>query len=203
MIKIGLTGTIASGKTSVSILLRRRGMPVFNSDKYGAMATHAGNPCYAKIIEAFGSDLVAEDGDIDRKKLAAAVFGNEEKRKVLNSIVHPYVREGLEKFIARQEGPFCFAEVPLLYEAGFEDLFDEIAVITCQKETAVKRMMEDRDYTEEEALKRYNSQIDPEIQMARADKVIFNDGSLADLDHEINLWIRDLRKKSRNADQAG
>ena len=203
MKKIGITGTIASGKTSVSILLRRRGMQVFNSDKYGAMATHAGNPCFTKITDAFGTGLIAEDGDIDRRKLASIVFNNEEKRKLLNSIVHPYVREGLEKFIARQEGGFCFAEVPLLYEAGFEDLFDEICVVTCSKETAVKRMMEDREYTEDEALGRYNSQIDPEIQIARADKVIYNDGTLADLDHEINLWIRDLRKETRHGNQAG
>ena len=198
MKKIGITGTIASGKTSVGILLKRRGMQVFNSDKFGAMATHAGNPCFAKIVDAFGSDLIGEDGDIDRKKLAGIVFSDEEKRKTLNAIVHPYVREGLEKFIARQSGPFCFAEVPLLFEAGFEDLFDEICVITSSKETAIARMMEDREYSREEAESRYNSQIDPEKQIARADKVIYNDGTLKDLDHEINLWIRDLRKESRN-----
>ncbi|MDO4415493.1 MAG: dephospho-CoA kinase [Erysipelotrichaceae bacterium] len=202
MIKIGVAGTIAAGKTSVSILLKRRGFAVFNSDQYARMATHKNNPCFAKIIEAFGDELIDKDGDIDRAKLAAIVFHDEEARLKLNSITHPYVKEGLLKFFERNsEQPAVFAEVPLLFEAGWQDLFDHTLVITCKKETAIRRMMEDRDYTEEEALARYQSQIDPEKQIALADRVIHNDGTLEDLDHEINLYIRDLRKEIRNGNQ--
>ena len=201
--KIALTGTIASGKTSVSILLRRRGIPVFNSDNYAKMALHAGNPCHAKLTEAFGNDLCGSDGDIDRGKLAALIFSDEEKRKQVNGIIHPWVREGMHRFFAsHRDDMLVFAEVPLLFEAGWLEDFDRICVVTCEKETAVKRMMEDRGYSEEEALARYASQIDPEKQKAMADKVIMNDASLKDLDHEINVWIGELRKEIRNGSEA-
>lgn len=194
MKKIGITGTIAAGKTTVSILLRRRGMQVFNCDQYSRMTTHAGNPVFSRIIDAFGTGIIGSDGDIDRKILAAIVFNDEEKRRKLNSIVHPYVIDGMRKFFEnRKDLPFAFAEVPLLFEAGLENEFDEICVVTCRKETAVKRMMEDRDYTEEEALKRYESQIDPVKQIEAADTVIYNDGSLKDLDQVVNKWLRQLR----------
>ena len=159
--------------------------------------------CNRWFIEAFGNDIIGSDGDIDRKKLADVIFHDEEKRKQLNAIVHPYVREGLMKFFERnKDNPAVFAEVPLLFEAGWQDLFDMSVVITCSKETAIKRMMEDRDYTEEEALSRYESQLDPQLQISLADKVIYNDSSLSDLDHEINMMIRDLRKEIRNGNQS-
>jgi dephospho-CoA kinase len=197
MYTTGITGTIASGKTSVSILLKRRGFPVFNSDQYARMATHAGNPCHDALVEVIGKECLEENGDIDRKKMADVIFHDEIKRKAVNAIVHPYVKEGLQNFFRKQNTKLVFAEVPLLFEAGWEDLFDEICVVTCSKETAVARMMRDRDYTKEQALARYESQLDPQVQTAKADQVIVNDGSLQDLDHEINLWIRDLRRKER------
>ncbi|MDO5108543.1 MAG: dephospho-CoA kinase [Erysipelotrichaceae bacterium] len=203
MKKIGITGTIAAGKTSVSILLKRRGFSVFNSDQYARMATNSNNPCFAKIVEAFGEEIIGCDGDIDRKKLADAVFHDEEKRQILNGIVHPYVREGLLKFFERHaESPVVFAEVPLLFEAGWQELFDMSLVITCDEETAIARMMEDRGYSEEEARARYQSQLDPQKQISMADKVIYNNSTLSDLDHEINLFVRDLRKEIRNGNQS-
>lgn len=203
MLKIAVTGTIAAGKTSVSILLKRRGFAVFNSDQYARLTTHRGNPCCEKILAAFGQDLADENGDIDRAKLAAVVFGNEEARKQLNAITHPFVKEGLLRFFERNsEQPAVFAEVPLLFEAGWQDLFDHILVITCSKETALTRMMEERDYTREQALARYESQIDPEKQISMADQVIYNDGSLEELDHSVNLYIRDLRKEIRHGNQS-
>ena len=194
MKKIGIAGTIASGKTTFCILLKRRGFPVFNSDRYAAMCLHAGHPAAEKIVAAFGSDVLDKHGDVDRKKLAEVVFHNEEKRKQLNDITHPYVIGGMDHFFSTHANlPFAFAEVPLLFEAGLEDKFDEVIVVTCTKETAVKRMMEDRDYSEEEANVRYASQIDAQKQMELADIVIHNDGTMKDLDHEVNLLLRRLR----------
>ena len=199
MIKIGMAGTIASGKTTVSILLKRRGFPVFNSDQYAKMALHPNNPCFEKIVNRFGKEVIGEDGRISSSALAGIIFHDDQAREDLNAITHPYVKEGLLKFFERnQEIPAVFAEVPLLFDAGWQDLFDHTLVITCCRETAVKRMMEDRDYTEEEANARYDSQMDPAKQCAMADKVIHNDGSLEELDHQINLYIRDLRKEIRH-----
>ena len=193
--KIGITGTIASGKTSVSILFRRMGFSVFNADNYAKMATHAGNVCYEPLLHILGEDVIDENGDIDRKKMADLIFADEEKRKEVNAVVHPYVIEGMRKFFKTSNVAFAFAEVPLLFEAGLESEFDEICVVTCRKDTAVKRMMEDREYTEKQAIDRYQCQIDPEVQIRKADTVIYNDDSLEALNTQVNTWLRKLRKE--------
>lgn len=200
MKKIGITGTIASGKTSVSILLRKHGYAVFNSDHYAKMATHAGNPCFTSLVGILGEGVLDETGDIDRNAMADVIFHDEQKRKAINGIVHPYVIEGMRRFfVSHENDPFAFAEVPLLFEAGLENEFDEICVVTCTKETAIARMKEDRDYTDEQAESRYACQISPEEQIARAHTVIYNDSDLQTLNSEINRWIAGLRKESRNA----
>ena len=108
----------------------------------------------------------------------------------------------MKRFFANHENDaFVFAEVPLLFEAGWEGDFDEIVLVTCDKETAVQRLMEDRDYTREQAIERYESQIDPEIQKTKADRVIDNSSDLRTLDQKINAWIRGLREEMRNGSQ--
>ena len=194
MKKIGIAGTIASGKTTFCILLKRRGFPVFNSDRYASMCLHEGHSAVEKLVDAFGQGIIDEHGDVDRKKLADVVFHDEEKRQLLNSITHPYIIAGMEHFFSSHTDlPFAFAEVPLLFEAGLADKFDEVIVVTCTKETAIRRMMEDRDYSEEEANARYGAQINAEKQIEMADIVIHNDGTMQDLDHEVNLLLRRLR----------
>ena len=197
--KIGITGTIASGKTTVSYLMKKRGYPVFNADRYAGMCLHHGNPVCEKIAEAF-PEVMDENQDVDRKKMSEMVFSDEDKRKLLNSLVHPYVIEGMKNFFVHQKKvPFVFAEVPLLFEAGLEDDFDKIIVVTCEKETAIKRMMEDREYTKEQAEARLSSQIDGWKQIEKADYVLHNDGDLKQLNDEINQIFKELRKERREA----
>ena len=197
MQKIGIAGTIASGKTSFALLLKRRGFPVFNCDSYARITRHNGHPACEKIKEVFPG-TADEHGDIDAAKLAALVFHDEEKRKMLNAIVHPYVIEGMNHFFeSHQDMPFVFAEVPLLFEAGLEDYFDTIIVVTCSEKTAVERMMRDRSYTEEEAEARYQAQINKEEQTAKADIVFHNDGTLKELDQKVNQMVGTLRRKAR------
>ncbi|MBQ9047789.1 MAG: dephospho-CoA kinase [Solobacterium sp.] len=189
--RTAVTGTIGAGKSTLSILLRRRGYAVFDSDGYARMALNANQPTAQKVIAAFGEGILDDFGEIDRKKLAAEVFGNEEKRQTLNGIVHPFVKEGLEKFFALHEDDhFVFAEVPLLFEAGWENMFDHVIVVTCGHETAVQRMMEDRGYSREEAEARIASQINAEEQIRRADTVFMNDGNFRDLDNKTAAWLK-------------
>ena len=196
--KIGITGTIASGKTTVSYLMKKRGYPVFNADKYAGMCLHVGNPVCEKIAETFPT-VLDEAGNVDRKKLSAIVFSDEAKRKQLNSLVPPYVIEGMKKFFEHQKKvPFIFAEVPLLFEAGLENEFDQILVVTCEKETAIKRMMEDRDYTRQEAEARIASQIDSFKQVEKADVVLHNDTDLKALNDQINALFKEWRKGQRH-----
>ena len=170
---------------------------MFNSDQYAKMCLHKGNVKFEEIVKTFGEEILDDTGDISNKKLAAIVFENEEERQKLNAIVHPFVFEGMHKFFAQKEDlPFAFAEVPLLFECHLEDEFDEIIVVTCQKETAIRRMMEERDYSSEEAEARYLSQIDPAIQIAKASIVIYNDESIQDLDRKVNQMIGKLRGRN-------
>ena len=194
--KIGITGTIASGKTSVSILLKKRGFPVFNADQYAKMSLHNGNECFDKLVDLLGEDIIGEDGDIDAKKMAQKIFTNEEYRLQVNSIVHPFVKKGMLRFMERNNG-IVFCEVPLLYEAKWEDCFDSILVVTCDRQVAIERLMRDRDYSEEEANARYDSQIASLKQVELADYVIHNDGDLKELNTLVNKFVREIRERSR------
>lgn len=196
IMKIGITGTIASGKTSVSILLRRHGFLVFNSDQYAKSARYKGNDVCEKIIAKFGESYRDKSGDIDAKKLADLIFSNEQARIFVNDLMFPYVINGMNKFFeSHSKDKFIFAEVPLLFEANIKDMFDRILVVTCSKEIAIKRMMEDRQYTEEEANLRYDSQYDPSYQIEHADDVLYNNGTLKDLNADLNLYLKKLRRR--------
>lgn len=196
MQKIGICGTIASGKSTFSILLKRRGYAVFNADGYARLCLQKNHPAYKKIVTAFTEDILDENGEILRAHLAKEIFSDDSKREELNAITHPYIIEGMKTFFKHHETDgFAFAEVPLLFESHLESYFDRVVLITCSKETAIKRMMEDRNYTEEEALARYASQMDPMIQVQKADEVIYNDGTLKELEGKAFRLIKELSKE--------
>ena len=201
--KIAITGTIAAGKKTVAILFRRRGIPVFNADQYAKRSLYQGSVCYEKILEVFGDDVTSTSGDIDPKKLARIIFYDNRKREQLNAIVHPFVLEGMQKFFTTNlQQPIICAEVPLLFETGWDQYFDRTVVVTCSEEIAIQRMMEERNYTLEEAKARLSMQVPAEKQIAMADKVIYNEGDLKELDSQINRWLGELRKDIRNGKNA-
>ena len=201
--KIAITGTIAAGKTTVAILFRRRGIPVFNADQYAKRSLYQGSVCYEKILEVFGDDVTSASGDIDPKRLAGIIFQDNNKREQLNAIVHPFVLEGMQKFFTTNlQQPIICAEVPLLFETGWDQYFDRTVVVTCSEEIAIQRMMEERNYTLEEAKARLSMQVPAEKQIAMADKVIYNEGDLKQLDSQINRWLGELRKDIRNGKNA-
>lgn len=200
MKKVGITGTIASGKTTVSSLIRRRGIPVFNCDNYAKMALLQHSSCYQALVDVLSKDVLDPNGEINPKKMAKMIFTDEKIRQKVNAIVHPFVLQGMRHFFENhQDSPLLFAEVPLLYEAGWQNEFDYICVVTCSKEVAVKRMMEDREYTEEEALQRYHTQEKYRQQMMNADMILENEGNIKELDSQINKWIGKLRREMRHA----
>lgn len=196
-----ITGTIGSGKSTLSTLLRRRHLAVFDADAYGRMAFEKTNPCYARIVDHFSTAILDETGEIDTRRLADIVFSREEERQALDEIVHPFVKSGVETFLSRHENDLLvFAEIPLLFEVHWEDRFDEVIVVTCERETAIARLMRDRGYTRRQAEARLARQVDPETQIAKADVVFHNDGSIQDLDHALGAWLKSERSSRAAAD---
>ena len=190
MKRIGITGTIASGKTTVAILLRKMGFSVFDCDGYSRILYQKTNPCYEKVVAFLGESILDPFGEIDRKKVAEIIFHDEEKRKGLNAIVHPAVIEGMNRFFSHHtEEDLVFAEVPLLYEAGMESCFDEILILACPKDEAIRRMMDDRGYTEEEALARYQTMIHHEDDADTNTTVLYNDSTIQALYDKVLVYV--------------
>ncbi|MEC3757306.1 dephospho-CoA kinase [Bacillus halotolerans] len=192
---IGLTGGIASGKSTVANMLIDKGITVIDADIIAKQAVEKGMPAYRQIIDEFGEDILLENGDIDRRKLGALVFTNEQKRLALNSIVHPAVREEMlkrrDESIANQE-TFVVLDIPLLFESKLESLVDKIIVVSVTKELQLERLTKRNQLTEEEALSRIRSQIPLEEKVSRADNVIDNSGPLEEtkqqLEEILSCW---------------
>ncbi|NCB32958.1 MAG: dephospho-CoA kinase [Erysipelotrichia bacterium] len=194
MTSIGLTGTIGSGKTTVSILLRRRGMHVFNADQYSRICYYPSSPSYQKIIDLLGTDIIDEQDDIDRHKVAELIFADEVKRQALNDIIHPEVKKGLLNYLKKhKDEQLFFAEIPLLFECGWQNIFDRTALVTCSREIAISRLMKEREYTEAQAAARIAAQFDIDTKRKLADDELVNNGTLKELDHEVAQWIRQLK----------
>jgi dephospho-CoA kinase len=192
---IGLTGGIASGKSTVANMLIDKGITVIDADIIAKQAVEKGMPAYRQIIDEFGEDILLENGDIDRRKLGALVFTNEQKRLALNSIVHPAVREEMlkrrDESIANQE-TFVVLDIPLLFESKLESLVDKIIVVSVTKELQLERLIKRNQLTEEEALSRIRSQMPLEEKVSRADNVIDNSGTLEEtkqqLEEILSCW---------------
>ncbi|MBY8913192.1 dephospho-CoA kinase [Bacillus sp. YC2] len=192
---IGLTGGIASGKSTVARMLIERGITVIDADIIAKQAVEKGMPAYGQIIDAFGEGILLENGELDRRKLGSIVFTDEQKRLALNKIVHPAVRAEMMKqrdeAVSRHE-PFVVLDIPLLYESKLEYLVDKVIVVTVTAETQLKRLMERNSLTEEEALSRITSQMPLADKTKRADIVIDNSGSVEktkqQLDDILKSW---------------
>jgi len=182
---VGLTGGIATGKSTVSNYLRHLGARVIDADEVAHQVTLPGAEGFSKLVEAFGTDVVNPDGSLNRKKLGQIVFNNEEALSVLNAIVHPLVisqiRSMIEILARDSEGsgqsPCVILDVPLLFETGLDRMCNEVWVVAVGPDTQIKRLMERDGYTREEALSRIRAQMPLEEKIRRAGKVIDNSGS--------------------------
>ena len=197
--KFAITGTIGSGKSTVSILFKRMNIPIVDCDGYSKLCLMDHHPCCKKIKDTFGSEVLDENGYLDRAKIASVIFNDEEKRKLLNEIMHPAIKEGMLNFFDKhQDVPIIGAEVPLLFECKWEDLFDEVIVVTCDDEVAINRLMEYREFSRGDAEARLKTQINKDEQIQKADYVLYNYGSLKDLNKEVLEWLREKRNGVKN-----
>ncbi|MCY7814930.1 dephospho-CoA kinase [Bacillus haynesii] len=189
---IGLTGGIASGKSTVAQMFQQCGITVVDADVIAKEAVEQGMPAYQKIAETFGEGVLLETGDIDRRKLGEIVFANEEKRMQLNAIVHPEVRKMMIKQrdeAIRAGERFVVLDIPLLYESGLERLTDKVIVVWVPRELQLERLMKRNQLNEDETLKRIHAQHSLEEKKKRADAVIDNSGSLKDTEAQLHQLL--------------
>jgi dephospho-CoA kinase len=178
---IGLTGGIASGKSTVSNMLKELSIPVIDADQIAREVVQKDKPAYEEIVRTFGKGILASDLQIDRAKLGAIVFQQEEKRKLLNQIVHPAVRKEMlaQKEELLQKGhPTIVLDIPLLFESKLTSLVDKILLVFVEEDIQLERLMKRNHFTKEEAEARIRSQIPLIQKVSLADEVINNNGSL-------------------------
>jgi dephospho-CoA kinase len=191
---IGLTGGIASGKSVASKLLAERGAYIIDADKVGHEAYRPGGECYRAVVDAFGKDIVAPDGEIDRKALGAKVFGDEAQRRRLEGIVWPWMRGEMERRLAalRTEGvPVVVLEAAVLIEADWVPIVDQVWVIIVPREVARDRIVSRNGLTAEQADARIDAQLTNDERARRADVIIENSGTLEKLEQRVGeAWDR-------------
>jgi dephospho-CoA kinase len=191
MLLVGLTGGIGSGKSTVASMLERRGAVVFDADVFARHALDPGTPGYLRVIEAFGPEVLTEEGDVDREALAAKVFRDAEARRRLEAIVHPEVARQLGDALVpyRDTERIVVYSVPLLVEAGLQSAFDLTVVVSASEEIRVERLARGRGMSEDEARVRIHAQVSDREREAVAGLVIRNDGSLQDLERDVaEIW---------------
>jgi dephospho-CoA kinase len=192
---IGLTGGIASGKSTVARRLYEHGAVHIDADHLARRAVEPGTPALAAIVDAFGPGVVHADGSLDRAKLGELVFSDDQARERLNSIVHPAVRELAAKQFAKVEhadpDAVVVYDVPLLVEASVDHPFDLVVVTSAPRRTQVKRLVEQRGFDPAQAVARVGAQVENTQRLAIADVVIDTDGSLGHtMSQADELWGR-------------
>ncbi|EHS58459.1 dephospho-CoA kinase [Paenibacillus sp. Aloe-11] len=192
---IGLTGGIATGKSTVSALLVAKGALLIDADAIAREVMLPGHPVLAAVIQHFGQAVMNSDGTLHRKKLGEIVFADPVQRQALNDITHPAIREEMRlRMVAyerEQSDKLVLADIPLLYESGLESLYEEIMVVYVPREVQLQRLMLRDGLTEEQAGLRLSAQMDIEQKRRLADIVIDNSGTLAETERQIELfWQR-------------
>jgi dephospho-CoA kinase len=196
---IGLTGNIACGKSTVLRQLRELGAFVIDADAMIHLILRKDGPAYWPVVSEFGTDIVGEDGEIDRRALAQIVFTDPERLKKLEEIEHPIVRRMIDNEIAEAPRPVVVLDAIKLIEAGWADKSDAVWVVTCRRDQQIKRLMSTRGYSRREALTRIDAQSPQADKVARADTVIDNSGTLKQTREQVDAaWAAFIEATSRS-----
>ena len=194
MLLVGLTGGIGSGKSTVARLLERRGAAVIDADHLAREAVAKGTPGFERVIDAFGPDVVKPEGELDRAALAARIFSDANQKATLEAIVHPEVARRFGELVDayRPTDRVVVYVTPLLVELGLPPAFDMVIVVTASPHLRVSRVASDRGLSPEEVRMRMAAQATDEQRMEIADVLIDNDGSLAELEPQVDRLWEDL-----------
>jgi len=201
MQRYGLTGGIASGKSTVAGIFRELGFPVIEADRVAHQVMEPGQPAYNEVVSAFGKDILNADQRIDRKRLGAVVFNDREKLAQLNAIIHPRVEQEMEREFAQLAGKYAaaFVEAALIFEAGLHKKLDGVVVAWCLPEQQLARLME-RGQSETEARKRIALQMPAAEKLALATEKIDCSGSLAQTRSQVEALAAKLQETAWTED---
>lgn len=202
MLRIGLTGGIASGKSVVRRVFEEAGIPMLDADALAHALLGPGGALVAEVLAAFGEEMRGEDGGMDRRRLGGRVFGDEEARNRLNGLVHPRIREEIAEFLDRSEKegrPAAGVEAALMIETGSAALYDSVVAVVCRPEQQRERLRARSGMTAEEAAVRIAAQMSPLEKARRADRLVDASGTLAETQEAAFALARTLLEEAAAA----
>ncbi len=186
---IGVTGPIGSGKSMVSRILRDLGAVIIDADVIARTVTSKGSEALVELVSYFGEDILDQNGELNRKKLAAMAFNDPVKLHALNSITHKHIirkiRSGIENIKTSGKSEVVVVDAAIPVEHGFLDIVDEVWIVFAEREKRIRRIMERSGYTYEEAMERINSQIRDDEYLSIDGKVLENDGTIEELEKAV------------------
>jgi len=194
--KIGLTGGIASGKTTVCNLFKELSIEIIDADVISHELSKKGGAAFEEIVEAFEDDIIGNDGEIDRKKLRSIIFNNNTKKKVLENIIHPKVLLSINEKIGASQSDYLIISVPLMIETGMNAMMDRILLIDCNTETQIERLIQRDQTSREEAITIIESQASIESKRELSDDRIINNNETSI--EELAVKVKELDDFYRN-----
>ncbi len=201
MLRIALTGGIGCGKSTVCELFRERGIPVIDTDVIARELVLPGMPALTKIGDIFGRDLINKNGELDRKKLAGIVFRDDQLKQQLESILHPLIRDEVERQIAELDSPYCIVAIPLLFETGQQKKYPHKLVIDCDPEQQLERTRARDERTTEQIQEIIDAQISRSERLKLADEIIDNRGTAEKLIPQVDALHRKFLKLANSSIQ--
>ncbi|MFN0311457.1 dephospho-CoA kinase [Kurthia gibsonii] len=191
---IGLTGSIASGKSTVAKMLEKYRFPIVDADQVARLVVEPGEPALTEIVAVFGEEILLEDGSLNRKKLGDLIFHDPSKRAILNGIIHPAIRK--EMLRQRDEwlnngAEVVIMDIPLLFESKLQHFVEKILVVSLSEEKQLERLMERNQLNEEEARARISSQLPLSVKEEGADAVIYNESTLEKTEQQLNYILKE------------
>ena len=171
---LGITGGIATGKSTVLAMLAKQGLPTLSADTLAHEAIRRGGPAYRAVVRGFGNSILGSRSEIDRKRLGQIVFANPKARKKLERIIHPCVLKAMRRFVRAHKGTVAL-DIPLLFEAGYAKWVDKIIVVSASQAQQIARLRQRNGLTRSQALQRINAQI-PLMQKCRRADIVLDNG---------------------------
>ncbi|MBV7390326.1 dephospho-CoA kinase [Enterococcus alishanensis] len=189
---LGVTGSIATGKSTVVNVFKNHQIPVVDGDVVAREVVEPGTEGLAAVVEKFGEDILLAEGGLDRKKLGDLVFSQPDERLKLNETIKPFIRKEILRQIEelKKKSPLVIADIPLLYEAHYEKELDAVAVVYVSPRIQLERLMKRNNYTENEAFNRINSQWSIDEKKQKADIVFDNRGTIEETKQQVEDWLK-------------